>query len=184
MASDTATAASITDTTVATAAPAVPDGVHVAEDAATKAGVVGNAHVRNNCNFPVYVYVCGQHPATCGAEKTLAPHTGTYSEKYSYANNGRSIKIGRKAGEVAKPILQFEYTNTGTGQVSYDLSDFNGNPFGPFGFTLTSSNAQCFHKHCPAPGSHKVCPFVFTTATNGHVSDCPLGDDLGVTLCG
>ena len=185
-AADTASPSFIVDDSAVTAAPAVPDtGAHVAADeAAVAADTTGQANVRNYCSFPVYLYVCGQNPPSCTSEYTLAAHTGTYSEVYSIANNGRSIKMGTTPGEVAKPILQFEYTNTGGGQVAYDLSEVNGNPFGPYGFFLTSNNNACFHKECPPPGSHDVCPWVFTTPTNGLVSDCPISSDIGITLCG
>ncbi|KAM0804358.1 hypothetical protein BDR22DRAFT_885620 [Usnea florida] len=175
----------IVDPAAATDAPAVPDSGHpVAADTNVAAGTTGDANVRNYCDFPVYLYACGQDPSTCTPEYTLAAHTGTYSEQFSTPNNGRSIKMGLTAGEVQKPILQFEYTNTGSGQVAYDLSEVNGNPFGPYGFFLTSNNGNCFHENCPAPGTHNVCPWVFTTPTNGMVSDCPISSSIGVTLCG
>jgi len=90
--------------------------------------------------------------------------------------------MGKVTGEVQKPILQFEYTNTGTGQVSYDLSEVDGNQFDPYGFTLTSTNSACFQSHCAAPANS--CPGVFTQPTNGTPHDCPIGDGIGVTLCG
>ncbi|KAL9075856.1 MAG: hypothetical protein Q9161_001249 [Pseudevernia consocians] len=123
---DNAAAAAVTD------APIVIDANPVT-NIDTAGGITGQAHVRNSCTFPVYLYVCGEDkdnggvPA-CSAIHQLAAHTGTYEETYS-SNNGRSIKIGKVTGEVEKPILQFEYTNTGSGQVSYDLSEVNGNPF-------------------------------------------------------
>ena len=186
-ADDLATTAFIMDPAAVTSAPIVPDtGEHIAEDVATSAGVLSQARVHNNCPFPVYVYACGQHPAACGPEKTLPAKSNghaVFAEGYSTVNNGRSLKIGRKPGKVAKPILQFEYTNTGTGQIAYDLSEVNGNPFGPFGYHLQSDNPSCAHRECPPPGSHKACPFVFTNPTNGHVFDCPASSSIGVTLC-
>lgn len=175
-----------TDPAAATAAPLVTGGTPVT-NIDTAAGTKGQAHVRNDCAFPVYLYVCGQGgdnggTPSCTPIHTLAAHTGTYAETYFSPNNGRSIKMGKVTGEAAKPILQFEYTNTGAGQVSYDLSEVNGNPFGPYGFTLTSSNPSCFQSHCAPPATS--CPGVFTNPTNGVPHDCPIGDGIGVTLCG
>lgn len=189
-AADPATPSFIIDPAAVTAAPAVPDsGKHVASDAATdaatEADATGQATVLNNCAFLVYLYACSQTPATCTAESTLAAQGGTYAETFSDpSTGGRSIKIGTTSGEVSKPILQFEYTNADSGQVSYDLSEVNGNPFGPYGFALTSNNAACFQQECPAPGTANVCPFVFTTSTDGTVSNCPATSSIGVTLCG
>ena len=105
---DTATS-TITDLAAATAVHAVPaTATPVPLDDVTKAGGIGQANVRNSCGFPVYVYVCGQNPPTCGPVKKLAANGGTFSEGYKAANNGRSIKIGRVGGEGAKPVLQFE----------------------------------------------------------------------------
>ena len=162
---------------------------HAAHEASliTRQTAAGQAHVRNYCTFPVYLYACGQGgdnngiPA-CSALQTLPAQTGTYAETYSSPNNGRSIKMSTVDEEGSDAILQFEYTNTGAGQVSYDLSEVNGNPFGQYGFTLTSSNPDCFQSSCPAPSTS--CSGVFTEPTNGVPHDCPIGDGIGVTLCG
>ncbi|KAG8529571.1 uncharacterized protein KY384_006208 [Bacidia gigantensis] len=183
---DTATLASITDTAAATSAPkvSIEENAPVPDDSLEKStAALGAANVRNHCNFPVYLYVCGQNPATCTAERTLAAHTGTFSEKYSTVNNGRSIKIGRTPGKVAKPLLQWEYTHTSDGRVAYDVSSVNGNPFGPFGYDVTSSNGKCPQPNCKPPGTHAVCPFVFHDPTNGKVLYCGAGSSIGITLC-
>lgn len=183
-AADPATPSFIVDPAAVTAAPAVPDsGKHVSavSNVATD-GATGQATVLNNCTFPVYIYACSQTPAVCTAETTVA-QGNTYAETFSDpSTSGRSIKIGTTSGEVSKPVLQFEYTNEGNGQVAYDLSEVNGNPFGPYGFALTSDNSACFQQECPAPGTE--CSFVFTSPTNGMVSDCPTASSIGVTLCG
>lgn len=174
----------IVDPAAATDAPAVPfTGTPVVVDSNVVAATTGDANVRNYCDFDVYLYVCGQDPAVCTPEYTLAAKTGTYSEEFSTPNNGRSIKMGTTAGEVSKPILQFEYTNDGTGLVYYDLSEVNGNPFGAYGFYLTSSSDKCFSANCPPPATNAVCPWVFTTTTNGEVKNCPVANSIGVSLC-
>ena len=184
-AADPATPSFIVDPAAVTAAPAVPDsGTRVLTDSDSIADDgTGQATVLNDCGFPVYLYACSQTPSECTAESTLAASGGNYAETFSASSTGgRSIKIGTTSGEVNKPILQFEYTNSGSGEVFYDLSEANGNPFGPYGFALTSNNAACFQQECPAPDTE--CSFVFTTATNGQVSSCPVASSIGVTLCG
>jgi len=184
-AADPSTSSWIVDPAAVTAAPAVP---FIGEILVSDLGLddsTGQATVLNNCNFDVFVYACSQNPANCTGESTIAANGGTFDETYLDASTlGRSIKIGTTAGETDKPILQFEYTNNGNGSVFYDLSEVNGNPFGEFGFALTSDNPACFQAECPAPSTHDVCPFVFTDPTNGTVSNCPIGSSTGVTLCG
>ena len=174
------------DLAAATNAPAVPvDGPFPEAAADTAANSRGRANVHNRCNFPVYIYVCGQGhgstPPSCTTEKKIGPH-GTFFETYiPFTDDGRSIKIGRRPGEVAKPILQLEYTvNSANNGVAFDLSEVNGNPFGPYGFTLTDSRG--LNKHCPPPGTN--CPGVFYTPPNGHVYNVGIGDSIGTTLCG
>lgn len=168
-----------------TDAPLVTGGTPVT-DTNTSADIIGTANVRNYCDFTVYLYVCGQGednggvPA-CSPIHTLAAGTGTYSETYFSPNNGRSLKMSPENGEANKPILQLEYTNTGSGQVSYDISEVNGNPIGSEGFTLTTSNHACFHAWCAPPATS--CPGIFTDPTNGTPHDCPIGDNIGVSLC-
>ncbi|KAI4212990.1 MAG: hypothetical protein LQ351_004334 [Letrouitia transgressa] len=175
----------IVDPAAATNVPEIPiDPAEAAlVPADSNAAALGKANVRNNCNFPVYLYVCGQHPATCTAERKIAANTGTFSETYSTINNGRSIKIGRRPGEVQKPILQFEYTHTNDGRVAYDVSNVDGNPFASEGFSLTSTSAQCPQKHCGPPVNHNNCPYLFTKPKNGKVLYCGQGQSIGVSLC-
>ena len=176
--------ASATNSAAATLAPAVPNTSDAVST--SSGGSVGKASVLNKCPFETYVYVCGQghgsSPPSCTAIQTLAAGSGTYSETYiSFVGDGRSIKVGRTGGEGAKPILQLEYTNAGS-YVNYDVSDVNGNPFGSAGgFTLTTSDASCFHAKCPPPSTS--CPGLFTDPTNGTPHDCGLSNDIGVTLC-
>lgn len=95
--------ATITDPGAATRVDVLPQPIAtIAEDARVSAAQLGKASVTNHCNFPVYLYVCDGASQTCSAEQTLAAHTGTYSEGYHALNDGRSIKLGLTAGEVAK----------------------------------------------------------------------------------
>ena len=144
----------------------------------TAAGTLGAANVHNYCDFTVYLSVCGQgedngEVIPCSAIHTLAAGTGTYSETYSSPNNGISIKMNPNKGEVNKPILQLDYTNTGSGQVSYDISETTGDPWrSKGGFTLTTSNIACLDTWC-----------LITDPTNGTPHDCPIGDNIDLSLC-
>ena len=162
-----------------TAAPPVPTFGTVppkadVEDAA--AAALGNSNVVNNCSFPVYLYACDQ--SSCGAEVTLAPEQ-EYSEPFtSTTGDGVSIKIGTTSGEVEKPILQLEYTNS-NGLVYFDASQVNGNPFSANGYFLGDSDG--LHETCSPPCTS--CSFVFYSATDGTVYSTANTDSIGLTLC-
>ena len=168
-----------TGSAAVTAAPAVPTfAVSETEiDAVDAEAASGSASVRNQCGFEVYIYVCDQ--SSCGSIINVGPNGGTYSIPYSTENDGVSIKIGTVSGEGEKPILQLEYTPTSS-LVYFDLSEVNGNPFGPYGFSLTDSAGM--DQYCAPPGTE--CSWVYTTSTNGMVYADPISDSIGVTLCG
>lgn len=140
-------------------------------------GTAGYATILNKCTFETYLYVAEQDPAIAGWNNTIAVGK-TYSEAYYPSSvGGRSIKISITEG--SGDILQFEYTNEGNGKVSYDLSEFNGNPFGPYGFSLTNTSTTVY---CEAPATS--CPSIFTTATNGIPYTASTSDGVGAVLCG
>ena len=161
-----------------------------------QASGVGQAHVRNACPFPIVLLRCYQphagQPAGCNKLQHLAANGGTHTETYTpYANNGISLKVRRQDGDFSKNILQFEYTNRGPDlhpRINYDISEVNSdaNDFwrknGAGGFTLTTSDPQCFHKHCAPPC--KTCKGVFTQPENGTPHNCGYGKDIGMTVCG
>ena len=141
-------------------------------------GTTGQASIVNKCTFPTYVYVCKQNPATCGSTQTLEANTGTYSEAYGPASDGgHSLKISVTEG--AEDILQFEYTNEGNGDISYDISEVNGNPFGQWGFSLTNTTANAY---CAPPATS--CPAIFTQPTNGIPYTAATSEGTGAILCG
>ncbi|KAL8790027.1 MAG: hypothetical protein Q9195_006576 [Heterodermia aff. obscurata] len=162
----------------------------------TAASNIGRAHVRNACPFSIVLQRCYQphagHPAGCNPIQTLAAHGGTHTETYTpYANNGISLKVRRQGSDFSTNTLQFEYTNRGPDlhpRISYDISEVNSdaNDFwrkdGGGGFTLTASDAQCFHKHCAPPCEN--CPGVFTRPRDGTPHYCGYGKDIGMTVCG
>ena len=108
----------------------------------------------------------------------MAASSGTYSEAFAPSGDGgHSLKISIDKGSAS--ILQFEYTNEGNGQLSYDLSEVDGNPFGPYGFSLTNTTTDAY---CAPPAT--VCPAIFTAPTNGIPYTAPTSDGVGVILCG
>ncbi|KAL2036527.1 hypothetical protein N7G274_010757 [Stereocaulon virgatum] len=143
-------------------------------------GNPGRAQVINACSFPVYVVVCSQNPATCSGQSTLAANSGIWSQAYAPGSaGGQSIKISTTPG--AGDILQFEYTNQDP-ILWYDISEVNGNPFGPYGFTMTSTDSTCGQGRCAPPATS--CPAIFTDPTNGVPYRCGISAGVGVTLCG
>lgn len=148
------------------------------DSSSTGSGTSGQALIVNKCSFPTYVYVCIQHPASCGSTQTLDANGGTYSEAYGPASDGgHSLKISVTKG--AGDILQFEYTNEGNGDISYDLSEVDGNPFGQWGFSLTNTTRNAY---CAPPATS--CPAIFTQPTNGIPYTAPTSEGTGAILCG
>ena len=163
----------------ATAAPAVPTfvtGYSVQEDA-TDTAALGDSKVDNFCTFDVYVYSCNQQG--CGDEVTVAANGGTWSAPISSTtDDGISIKIGTTSGEVEKPILQLEYTNSG-GLVYFDASQINGNPFSAYGYTL--SDTVGLENYCAPPCT--ACAGVYYTSTDGTVYAIANTESIGFSLC-
>lgn len=161
-----------------TAAPAVPTfgsassiQADVAEDA-----TLGNSNVANYCSFPVYLYSCNQQG--CGAEVTVAANTVWGAPISSTENDGVSIKVSTTAGEVEKPILQLEYTNSG-GLVYFDASQINGNPFSAYGYTLGDSVG--LKAYCAPPCTD--CAGVYYSGEDGTVYAISNTDSIGFSLC-
>ena len=160
-----------------TAHPPVPTFGTAPAEQPDVAAALGNSNVRNYCPYPVYLYVCNQQG--CGSVVTVKANTGTWSAPISSTTgDGVSIKIGTAPGEVQKPILQLEYTNS-NGLIYFDASQVNGNPFSQYGYTLTDNVG--LEEWCPPPCTN--CPFVFNTPTDGTVYNIPNSDSIGFSLC-
>ena len=162
-----------------TAAPSVPtfgSGSSVQADVADDASL-GYSNVDNFCPFDVYLYSCNQQG--CGAEVTVAANGGSWSAQISSTtDDGVSIKIGTTSGEVQKPILQLEYTNSG-GLVYFDASQINGNPFGDYGYTLSDNVG--LQDYCAPPCTN--CPGVYYSGEDGTVYAISNTDSFGFSLC-
>lgn len=162
-----------------TAAPAVPTfstGSSVQADVADDA-TLGNSNVDNFCSFDVYLYSCNQQG--CGSEVTVAANGGKWSAQLSSTtDDGVSIKIGTTSGEVEKPILQLEYTNSG-GLVYFDASQINGNPFSAYGYTLGDNVG--LQAYCAPPCTD--CAGVYYSGEDGTVYAISNTDSIGFSLC-
>ena len=161
-----------------TAAPPVPTfGTVSSVQADVADAALGDSNVVNLCPFDVYLYSCNQEG--CGAEVTVAANTGTWSAPISSTtDDGVSIKIGTTSGEVEKPILQLEYTNS-NGLVYFDASQINGNPFSAYGYTLGDNVG--LQDYCAPPCT--ACPGVYYSGEDGTVYAISNTDSIGFTLC-
>lgn len=110
------------------------------------------------------------------------PSSG-YTEGYSQENVGVSIKISPNA---TGPVTQFEFT-WANGDISYDISNINGNPFALGGMSLTPSMAgasgypTCETVSCPAGES--TCTAAYNAPDDTRTMVCPEDSDLTFTLC-
>lgn len=139
----------------------------------------GSAHVVNNCGMPVYFASVAQSVA---ASMEQLPSSG-YSESYSLPNVGVSIKLSPNA---TGAVTQFEFT-WANGNVNYDISNINGNPFSAQGMSLTPSMAgtsgfpSCQVVNCPAGQSS--CSAAYNAPDDVRTMVCPEDSDLTFTLC-
>lgn len=146
---------------------------------ATSASAAGVAHVVNNCGIPVYFASVGQSVYSAMAP---LPASG-YSEAYSKPNVGISIKLSPSA---TGAVTQFEFT-WANGNINYDISNIDGNPFAKGGMTLAPSMAgasgfpSCQVVNCPAGQSS--CAAAYNQPDDVRTMVCPDASDLTMTLC-
>lgn len=123
---------------------------------------VGNAVVKNNCKFPIYLWSVG---GSVGPKQTIKPG-GKYSEPFRHdaASGGIALKITTVDDGLYKGSAQtnFAYTLDGN-KLWYDLSDVFGDPFAGKGALVVApqdSSCQkiCWSQGSPLAGSQvKVC---------------------------
>lgn len=139
----------------------------------------GSAHVISNCGFPVYYASVAQN---AHAEMQQLPAEG-YSEQYNKPNVGVSIKLATTLGG---QITQFEFTWDG-GNIYYDMSNINGNPFAQYGMSLVPSSLgasgypTCVAVNCPA--GQDRCEAAYNNPDDVRTTVCPDSSDLTLTLC-
>lgn len=146
---------------------------------ATSASAAGVAHVVNNCGSEVYFASVAQ---SAHANMSPLPASG-YSEAYSLPNVGVSIKL---APSTSGPVTQFEFT-WADGNINYDISNIDGNPFSAGGMTLAPSMAgaagfpSCKVVNCPA--GQATCDAAYNLPDDVRTMVCPDASDLTMTLC-
>jgi hypothetical protein len=130
-----------------------------------------NAVVKNNCNFPVYLWSVG---GSVGPEQTL--NTGqSYSETIHYdsASGGVAIKLTTTPNGLydGSPETIFAYSLSGN-LVYYDLSDVFGDAFSGHPVDLSPSDTSC-----------PVVDWPNGTPPPSGSFACQSGSDLTLTLC-
>ena len=146
---------------------------------APSALAVGSANVVNNCGMPVYFASVAQ---SVHSNMEQLPSSG-YSETYSLPNVGVSIKLSPND---TGSVTQFEFT-WADGNINYDISNINGNPFAAGGMELTPSMAgasgfpSCQAVSCPAGASS--CSAAYNQPDDVRTMVCPEDSDLTMTLC-
>jgi len=146
---------------------------------APSALAVGNANVVNNCGIPVYFASVAQ---SVHADMSLLPSSG-YSESYSLPDVGVSIKL---APNETGSVTQFEFT-WADGNIHYDISNINGNPFASGGMQLTPSMSgadgypTCQPVTCPAGAT--TCTQAYNLPDDVRTMVCPEDSDLTMVLC-
>ena len=140
---------------------------------------VGTARVVNNCGTEVYFASVAQ---SVNDAMSVLPASGM-SETYSLPGVGISIKL---AANESGPVTQFEFTWQ-DGDIYYDISNINGNPFIEGGMELVpsmvgdSNYPSCQSVSCPA--GQQVCTAAYNTPDETKTLVCNQDSDLVMTLC-
>lgn len=140
---------------------------------------VGTAYVVNNCGTEVYFASVAQN----GADNMSPLPSSGFAESYSQPGVGVSIKL---SPESSGAVTQFEFT-WANGDISYDISNINGNPFMSGGMSLTPSMAgasgypSCQTVSCPA--GQATCTEAYNLPDDVATMVCPEDSDLTFTLC-
>lgn len=109
------------------------------------ASAVGSAIVKNQCDFPVYLWSVG---GSVSDVHTLNAHDGGYSELMRTDDTSGGIALKMTLEEdglfTGKPQTIFAYAlGGGEGKVAYDLSDVFGDPFSGNTLSLAPAEDTC-----------------------------------------
>lgn len=146
---------------------------------APSALAVGTAKVVNNCGSPVYFANVAQ---SAHASMSQLPSSG-FSESYTLPGVGVSIKLSPSS---TGKVTQFEYTWS-NGNINYDISNIDGNPFADGGMALVPSAEgaagfpSCKTVSCPAGQSS--CSAAYNLPDDVRTMVCPDSSDLTMILC-
>lgn len=136
------------------------------------ASAVGNAIVKNNCPYPVYLWSVG---SAVGPRQTIAAGK-KYTEvlRHDPVSGGIAIKITKTANGLYDGSAQtnFAYTLDGS-QIWYDLSDVFGDPFSGKGMAVDPSVASC----------PDICWPNGVSPSGSQTHDCTSTSSITLTLC-
>lgn len=141
---------------------------------------IGCAVIVNLCHFDVF-YDNVPQQGVGHDDMGIIPAGGSYQVTYDSPQVGHSIKLGIPQNGMSD-ILQFEYSQTMDGHVDYDVSKVDGNPFGPWGFSLDSAGG-CPTVRCESPVDGCTGIYEDPTSPVNPNYYCPLSADTGLTLC-
>ena len=152
------------------------------EQSATSAAAIGNAVVKNNCGFSVYLRSVG---SSVGALQTIKAG-GSYSEQFRVSGTGAGIslkvdKTGDPTGSGSGNIVQFEYTLSGS-TVYYDLSTLNGNPFQAYYQAIIPAISTCEKVICSANESPCLASY-HPGDSSSHTKSCTSSGNLVYNIC-
>ena len=122
--------------------------------AAGSANAWGNAVIKNECSFPVYMWAVDAQRNS----PNIIQAKDSYSETYQVPSaGGVSLKLSTTNSDTA--VTQFEYTlNLTDSKIWYDGShvDCDGStcPFYAYGLDLSTSDTTCPTRDCPI---NQVC---------------------------
>ena len=116
---------------------------------------LGSAIVVNECSFTIYVRVAANtgpngSPVT-GPLQTLNPGDAYDLTFETPATGGVDYRVATSDPSTTSDILNFEYTvDQGSGEVFYDVSTVQGNPFQANGYALDPTDNTCTAIVCGA----------------------------------
>ena len=152
------------------------------EQSPASAAAVGNAVVKNNCGFSVYLRSVG---SSVGALQTITAG-GSYSEQFRTTSTGAGVslkidKTGDPTGSGAGNIVQFEYTLSGS-TVYYDLSTLDGNPFKAYYQAIVPASSACTKVVCSANESPCLASY-HPGDSSSHTQSCTSSGNLVYNIC-
>ncbi|KAJ5291492.1 antigenic thaumatin domain protein [Penicillium angulare] len=145
----------------------------------------GTLIVHNNCYFAVHVQGVADMPYL--QQDLKAGETLHLPFRESVSGTGNSLKIATEFDR--DNIAQVEYSACFLGSlcfpkdsVFYDLSNIDGNPFLPYGITISPSRNECTTVRCPAFNQH--CDLVYYQPHDNQATQgCDVETNLHVELC-
>ncbi|KAF1996213.1 hypothetical protein P154DRAFT_609305 [Amniculicola lignicola CBS 123094] len=149
-----------------------------AADASAQGPTPIRGYIQNNCRFSIWVASVCCDPRCEFKLEQLRPGTGYWNPYLTY-NNGcsQTIKLYRAPQDVAiRREYQVEYSMELNGDVWYNLSHEDGNPF-TFAARFLTVDERCMWLYCAAENDGYECDWPRFTAR------CHLQRDVRFYLC-